>query len=100
MRGGKGVVIEIGKRLLLERVKGVAFVGGVGGVERGDDFSIRDRVVSTWGGSCGWSTVGIPVPCERRKAADVYPAFVVLVKVRTVGGGVVILIHNSWDGSL
>lgn len=94
------MVIEIGKRLLLVGVEGVVFVGRIGGVEGGDAFGVGDRVVSIWGGSCGRSTVGIPVPCELRKAANVYPAFVVLVNVRSVGERVVILIRNSWNGSL
>ena len=103
MRGGDGVITGIGKWLLRERIVGVKrvmFVGGVCGIKWGDGVGVRDGVVNTRGRSCRWSVVGIPVPRERRKAANIYFGIMILMTVGPVGEEVIIVVRNSWSRSL
>lgn len=103
VRGGDGVVSEIRKWLLLERVvgvKGVVFMGGVCGVERGDSVVVGSGVVSTWRRSRRWSVVRIPVPREGGKAGNIYLGFLILMDVRSVGWEIVIVGCDSWSRPL
>jgi hypothetical protein len=100
VRGGERRVTEIGKRLLLKRIEGIVLAGGVRGVEGGDVVDVGEVMVSGRRRSRRWPMVGIPVPCERGKAGGVYLRIVILTTVRSVGGKEVIVIRNSWSGSL
>jgi hypothetical protein len=100
VRGRERGVTKIGKRLLLKRIEGIVLVGGVCGVKGGDVVDVGEVMVSGRRRSRSWPMVGIPVPCERGKAAGVYLGIMVLATVKPVRGKVVIVIRNSWSGSL